>query len=210
MAGKTALVLSIVTLLATVPASAQEQALEEASAPESTTAEAAPSPEAAPAAVDTGDRGRFRFGINGSGGLERVSANGASASGAMFGMDLRLGWQLSHLLAVYFQPHLSFGSLEANGAGAKVSGFTGTFIGTVMGEATFFDRFFAGAGIGYGVFNNPSGFAIDLRAGGYPLMGRSERGPRRKGLMLGMDFRTVFLDGATGIHFTGGLGYEAF
>ncbi|HEY6879487.1 MAG TPA: hypothetical protein VI299_15780 [Polyangiales bacterium] len=191
-------------------ARAQESSLEEAPFQEGTTAEATPSVQTAPAPPTTGDRGRFRFGINGSGGLERVSANGASASGAMFGMDLRLGWQLSHLLAVYFQPHLSFGSLEADGSGAKVTGFTGTFIGTVLAEATFLDRFFAGAGVGYGVFNNPSGFAIDLRAGGYPLMGRSERGPRRKGLMLGMDFRTVFLDGATGIHFTGGLGYEAF
>lgn len=128
----------------------------------------------------------------------------------MFGADLRLGWQFNDLLAVYLQPHLSFGSLSASSGRATVSGATGTFIGTIMGEATFLDRFFAGAGVGYGMFNNPSGFAIDLRAGGYPLMGRSDTGPRRKGLMLGVDFRTVFLDGATGIHFTGNIGYEAF
>jgi hypothetical protein len=57
-----------------------------------------PVPEAAPpVAVEAAsrDRGRFRFGINGSGGLERVSANGASASGGMYGLDLRLGWQLN-------------------------------------------------------------------------------------------------------------------
>jgi hypothetical protein len=197
-------------LLATGSASAQDQALSEAAASEEVAAEGAPSVQAVPIDAAARDRGRFRFGINGSGGLERVSANGASASGPMVGMDLRFGWQFNDLLAVYFQPHLSFGSLEANGGGARVSGFTGTFMGTVLGEVTFFDRLFAGAGIGYGVFNNPSGFAIDVRAGGYPLMGRSEQGPRRKGLMLGADFRTVFLDGANGIHLTGCLGYEAF
>jgi len=207
MAVKKALVLSIVMLLATVSARAQEEAAEGAVAAEGASAEAAPPVQAAAASRD---RGRFRFGINGSGGLERVSANGASASGGMYGLDLRFGWQLNDLLAVYFQPHLSFGSLEADGAGAKVSGFTGTFMGTVLGEATILDRFFVGGGLGYGVFNNPAGFAIDVRAGGYPLMGRSEQGPRRKGLMLGVDFRTVFLEGATGIHFTGCLGYEAF
>jgi hypothetical protein len=207
MAGEKALVLSIVMLLATVSASAQEQAAEGAVGAEGVAVEAAPP---AQAAAPSRDRGRFRFGINASGGLERVSANGTSASGGMYGLDLRLGWQLNDLLAVYFQPHLSFGSLEADGGRARVSGSTGTFMGTILGEATFFDRLFVGAGLGYGVFNNPSGFAIDVRAGGYPLMGRSEQGPRRKGLMLGMDFRTVFLDGATGIHVTGGLGYEAF
>lgn len=41
-------------------------------------------------------------------------------------------------------------------------------------------------------------------------MGRSDQAPRRKGLMLGADLRTVFLDGATGVHFTACLGYEKF
>jgi hypothetical protein len=95
-------------------------------------------------------------------------------------------------------------------AGAEISGGTGTFIATVMGEVTLSDRFFAGGGFGYGVFNNPSGPAIDLRAGGYPLVGRGDDGIRRKALMVGVDFRTVFLDGATGILFMGCLGYEAF
>jgi hypothetical protein len=111
---------------------------------------------------------------------------------------------------VYAQPHLSFGSLSADGQDAAISGGTGTAIITFLGEATFADRFFAGAGIGYGVLNNPSGFALHLRAGGYPLMGKAENGVRRKGLMLGIDFRTVFVDGATGLLITGGLGYEAF
>lgn len=210
---KTALALSIITLLAAGSASAQDEATEE------TSAEAAPEPaqelgdttaqpaEAAPAPADGG---RFRFGINGAVGLESVSAGGMSASGAMFGLDVRLGWQFNELLAIYLQPHLSFGSIGASEGGVTATGVTGTFVGTVMGEATFLNRFFAGAGLGYGIFNNPSGFAIDLRAGGYPLMSHDDDSPGRKGLMLGIDFRTVFLDGATGILFMGCVGYEAF
>ena len=207
MGGKTTLTLSIVTLLMAASVSAQEE--EEAASAESP-AEAAPATEAPADESADADRSRFRFGINGAAGLESVSQSGVSASGAMFGLDVRLGWQFSRMLAVYLQPHLSFGSLSASGGGATVSGGTGTFVGTIMGEATFLDRFFAGAGIGYGVFNNPSGFALDLRAGGYPLASRNENGGRRKGLMAGVDFRTVFLDGATGILFMGCLGYESF
>jgi hypothetical protein len=156
------------------------------------------------------DGGRFRFGIDATGGLESVSASGASVSGAMYGGDLRLGWQFNHLLAVYAQPHLSFGSLSTSAGGTPVSGATGTFVATVRGEVTFIDRLFVGAGAGYGVLNNPSGLTIELRAGGYPLMGRSANGIRRKGLMLGVDFRSVFVSGATGTLIMGCLGYEAF
>jgi hypothetical protein len=41
-------------------------------------------------------------------------------------------------------------------------------------------------------------------------MGRGDNGIRRKGLMLGVDFRSVFVSGATGILFMGCIGYEAF
>jgi hypothetical protein len=204
--------LVFVTLFAAASARAQE-------APETgdealPTAEATPqTPEATPqtaeAAPAEADGGRFRFGINGTAGLESVSSSGSSVSGAMFGVDLRLGWQFSHLLAIYAQPHLSFGSL-GTGSGNAVSGATGTFVVTVMGELTFLDRFFAGAGLGYGQFNNPSGLALDFKAGGYPLMGHGDNGIRRKGLMLGLDFRPVFLSGATGLLVMGCVGYEAF
>jgi hypothetical protein len=163
-------------------------------------------PEAAPA-----DGGRFRFGINPTAGLETVSASGASISGAMFGLDMRFGWQFNHILAVYGQPHLSFGSLGTTTAGGvPISGFTGTFVGTVMAEATFIDRLFVGGGFGYGVLNNPSGIAIEGRIGGYPIMVRGANGIRRKGLMIGGDVRAVFVDGATGTLLMGCLGYEAF
>jgi hypothetical protein len=173
---------------------------------------AAPAPPAAssaPAAEAPPDGGRFRFGINPTIGMETVSASGASLSALMYGLDMRLGYQINNLLAVYAQPHLSFGSFDTKGA-IPVAGFTGTFVGTVMAEATFIDRLFVGGGLGYGVFNNPSGLAIEGRFGGYPLMGKSSTGPRRKGLMIGGDIRAVFLDGATGTMFMGCLGYEAF
>ena len=211
MGGKTALTLSIVTLLVTMSAHAQEEAAEAEAGEAEATAEAtdaSAAPQAPEASAPAADGGRFRWGINGAAGLESVSE--VDASGAMFGFDLRLGWQVNNLLAIYAQPHLSFGSLSMSGAGVELSGFTATFIGTVMGELTFLDRFFAGAGFGYGVFNNPSGLALDFRAGGYPLMGRGPDGIRRDGLMVGVDFRTVFLDGATGILFMGCVGYEAF
>ena len=192
MRGKTALTVIIVTLVAATSARAQE-------VPQ--TSEVSPS---------EADGGRFRFGINATAGLESVSQSGASASGGMFGLDLRLGWQFSHLLAVYAQPHLSFGSLSTSRGNAIATGFTGTFVGTILGEFTFMDRFFAGAGVGYGMFNHPSGFALDFKAGGYPLMGHGANGIRRKGLMVGFDFRPVFLSGATGLLVMGCIGYESF
>jgi hypothetical protein len=128
----------------------------------------------------------------------------------MFGLDLRLGYQVMNLLAIYAEPHLSFGSLGTSAAGVPISGGTGTFVGTALAEVTLIDRLFVAAGAGYGVLNNPSGFAIEARVGGYPLMVRGDKGPRRKGLMVGGTFRDVFVDGATGTLFMGCIGYEAF
>ena len=215
---KTFLVVAAVLVLATGSASAQEEpgdpsAPADVSAPAEATAPAEPSDptdDSAPAVPAASDGGRFRFGIDGTVGLESVSFDQGSISGTMFGLNLRLGWQINHMLAIYAQPHLSFGSLSTDVAGASFSGGTGTFIGTVMAEATFIDQLFAGAGFGYGVLNNPSGPVIQLRAGGYPLMGRGDNGIRRKGLMLGLDFRMVFIDQATGMLIMGAIGYEAF
>ncbi|HEY3355034.1 MAG TPA: hypothetical protein VGQ83_17405 [Polyangia bacterium] len=50
---------------------------------------------------------------------------------------------------------------------------------------------------------------FQARAGGY-LMGKGENGVRRKGLMIGVDLRTIFVQGATGVLVTGSIGYEAF
>lgn len=161
---------------------------------------------AAPSAPDST---RFRGGIALSGGLELVSDDfDNSVSGLMFGVDGRIGVQLNNLLGFYAQPHLSFGSLSSTGAGG-LSGLTGTFTVAAMAEVTLADRFFVGAGFGYGVLNNPSGPMLQARVGGYPLMGRGE-GARRKGLMVGIDLRTIFASGLTGILVLGSVGYEAF
>jgi hypothetical protein len=159
-----------------------------------------------PPASQRVSRGRFRFGINGAVGIEDV----ASVSGTMYGLDVRLGWQINDRFAIYAQPHLSFGTLGTSVGGVGVSGSTGTFVNTVMGEMTFSDRFFGGVGVGYGVLNNPSGIAFEARVGGYPLMGLKGNGPRRRGLMVGMNLKTVSITGATGILVMGNVGYEAF
>lgn len=216
-----ALALSSFALLTTANATAQElsgpsgststppAASPTASSTTATSTSRATTSSAAEAAPPT-DGGRFRFGINPTIGLESVSASGTSISGTMYGLDLRLGYQINNLFAIYAQPHLSFGELGTTTGRVPITGFTGTFVGTVMAEATFLDRLFVGAGAGYGVLNNPSGIAIEGRFGGYPLMGRGPNGIRRKGLMIGGDVRAVFVDGATGTLLMGAIGYEAF
>jgi hypothetical protein len=144
---------------------------------------------------------RFRFGFSGGGGL-LLSDLPTFTYG---GIDIRTGLQINDLFAVYLQPQLGF---YGGGVGA-FTGFGGLVGASVLGEVTLIDRIFAGAGVGYGILNSPSGFEVHLRAGGYPLMSKREDG-RRKGLMLGVDFRVHFLDGATFIAPTFCLGYESF
>ena len=192
-------------VLSLVVASAQAQEELEAS----DTSEAQEASEAAPTG---GDQGRFRFGINGTVGLESVSGlSDVSISGLMYGLDLRLGYQVNDLLAIYAQPHLSFGTLTVEGGGDALTGFTGTFVTSVMAEATFVDTFFAGGGLGYAIFNNPSGLALDLKAGVYPLSSRDPDGIGRTGLMIALDMRVVFLDDPySGLLVMGCIGYESF
>ena len=172
--------------------------------------EAAPAPAPAPAGPVAQDGARFRWGISLGGGLEKVDV----VSGPMFGLDFRLGLQLNHLLGFYVQPHLSFGSLSTEAGGVGITGTTGTFSVAAMAEATFKDRLFAGVGGGYGVLNNPSGAMLQARLGGYPVMGRGANGIRRKGLMVGVDLRMIFVSSgnasATGILILGAVGYEAY
>jgi hypothetical protein len=157
-------------------------------------------------AQEASDGARFRWGISAGGGYEKV----AGFSGPMGGVDCRLGVQINDMWAVYAQPHISIGSLSTGTGSLGIAGLTGTFGVAALGEVTFIDRLFAAAGVGYGVLNNPSGFMVQARLGGYPLMGRGEDGIRRKGLMLGVDFRTIFVQGYTAILVFGTIGYEAF
>ena len=189
----------IVAVWTVLSLSSVARAQDAAAAPPTTTAAAAPVVQ---------DGMRFRSGISLGGGIEKVSI----ASGGMFGIDGRLGVQWSDLLGFYVQPHLSFGSLSVDQGmtgGVGISGGTGTFSIAAMAEATLVDRFFAGAGFGYGVLNNPSGPMFQARAGGY-LMSSRDEGIRRKGLMLGVDMRAIFVDGATGYLVLGSVGWEKY
>lgn len=143
---------------------------------------------------------RFRGGISGGAGAE-ILTGGTTIMG---GVDGRVGVQINHLIGVYAQPQLSFGSF----GGAL--GITGTFTTTAVVDFTFIDHLLVGAGGGFGVFNNPTGPVVHLRAGGYPLMGHGEDGIRRKGLMLAFDMRLGFITGDTVVYPMGSIGYEAF
>jgi hypothetical protein len=130
------------------------------------------------------DGSRFRFGIAGSVGGEFVSGYTLF----MGGVDVQIGLQINNLIAVYLQPHLSFGGGSING----ISGTTGTFAATGLVEFTMADRFFAGVGGGFGVLNNPSGGVLHFHVGFYPLVSVSPTEPRRRGLMIAIDSRTFF------------------
>jgi hypothetical protein len=167
-----------------------------------------------PSSATPPDLGRLRFGIDATAGAEIVSAPGwTTQSDPMYGLDLRLGWQLNDLLAVYAQPHLSIGPRRGDFAVGSVAPgtITATVVATAIVEATFLDRLFIGAGPGWGALNSPSGLTIEGRFGGYPLMVRGSSGVRRKGLMIGADVRAVFLEASTtGTLLMACIGYEAF
>jgi hypothetical protein len=150
-----------------------------------------------------GDGGRFRFGV-------AVGAGPLSTEGIKFtyyGVDLRFGWQINNAIAVYAQPQIGYYKLDGASAALGSGGLVGT---SILADYTLFDRLFLGGGLGYAVLNNPSGTEVHLRAGGYPLMSRSDSKVRRTGLMLGVDFRLHFVDGYTFVAPTFNLGYDAF
>jgi hypothetical protein len=162
-----------------------------------------------PAGVQDG--ARFRFGV--AGGLGFLS--GAGYSFTYTGVDLRFGVQLSDMIAVYAQPQIGGywtkpESVNIDGTSIPVSTGGGLMGASVLADVTLIDRFFVGGGLGYGILNNPGGPELHFRAGGYPLMGRNKEKARRKGLMLGVDFRLHFLKGATFVAPTFNIGYDAF
>jgi hypothetical protein len=152
---------------------------------------------------------RFRFGVSGGAGFftAQSDVDSVKVSCTYFGTDLRFGAQINDLIGVYAQPTLGYYTTGANGA-LGAGGLVGI---SVVADATFLDRFFVGAGLGYTVYNNPGGVSPILRLGGYPLMVRSQGKARRKGLMLGVDLRFTSLDGLKTIVMpTFNVGYEAF
>jgi hypothetical protein len=154
------------------------------------------------------DGARFRAGVAFTVGLQGLPQHDYSV--AMFGVDGRFGVQINNMIGIYALPHLSFGS------SGSVFSSTGTFNALVMADFTFLDALFAGAGIGYGIFNNPGGPMVAFRLGGYPLKSVSEDRPRRKGLMVALETRLTFIgvdngfDYGTGYQVLGAVGYEAF
>ena len=201
-----------VVLTASAFAQAQEvepEATEKAPAAE----EAAPAKAAAPAAAapngGVADGVRFRFGVAGGIGFFSAASEVGSdkVSCTYYGSDLRFGAQVNNLIGVYAQPTLGYYSVNGSG-GLGAGGLLGF---SVVADATFLDRLFVGAGLGYTVYNNPGGITPILRVGGYPLMSRSEQKARRKGLMVGADLRFTSLDGLKTIVMpTFNVGYEAF
>ena len=197
-----------VVLTASAFAQAQEVAPEaNEKAPAAPVEAVAPAASAAHGGVADGLR--FRFGV--AGGMGFFSAANEvgtdKASCTYYGSDLRFGAQVNNLIGVYAQPTLGYYSVNGSG-GLGAGGLLGF---SVVADATFIDRLFVGAGLGYTVYNNPGGITPILRVGGYPLMSRSDLKARRKGLMVGADLRFTSLDGLkTIIMPTFNVGYEAF
>jgi len=201
-----------VVLTVSTFAQAQENEPEATDKP-SAAGEAAPAPASpastAAAANGAADGVRFRFGVNGGLGFFSVAneVGQGKASCTYYGTDLRLGAQINNLIGVYAQPALGYYSV--NGGGPLAAG--GLLGFAVVADATFIDRLFVGAGIGYTVYNNPGGISPILRIGGYPLMSKSDEKARRKGLMVGADLRITSPDGLKTIVMpTFNVGYEAF
>lgn len=205
--------LSVAFLVWTGGASAQDtEGAPEASA-EVTTEQVPPAaaPDVAAYSAPRPDGMRFRWGIAGGAGPLIVKSSNDSYHFTYAGADVRLGLQINDAFGVYAQPQ--FGVYWAGGSKGVFG--TGGLVGVSFGgDYTLFDRLFFGAGLGYGVLNNPSGFELHVRAGGYPLMSKSTTRARRKGLMLGLDFRVHFVSqnnvDYTAIAPTFNIGYEAF
>jgi len=147
-----------VVLTASAFAQAQEvepEATEKAPAAE----EAAPAKAAAPAAAapngGVADGVRFRFGVAGGIGFFSAASEVGSdkVSCTYYGSDLRFGAQVNNLIGVYAQPTLGYYSVNGSG-GLGAGGLLGF---SVVADATFIDRLFVGAGLGYTVYNNPGG-----------------------------------------------------
>jgi hypothetical protein len=207
------LALSGLTIVAVLTLAGRLSAQEDAAPPVTDSASIPAAPAAAPAraesSADGADGLRFRFGVSGGYGFFTVKGEvgSAQASCSYYGMDLRFGAQINDLVGVYAQPTLGYYSADIEGL-LGVGGLLGMAVGA---DVTFLDRFFAGAGIAYTVYNDPSGVGPLLRVGAYPLMSRNSESIRRRGLMVNVDLRYTKLDGYKAILMpTFNIGYEAF
>lgn len=175
-----------------------------ANAQPSTTA-TAPEPAPAPTSGAT-----LRNGFSLSAGQEfgtTTDASMTSFSGQLFGVDWRIGAQITPAIGVYLDSHLSFGTV---GPGNSAGGVTGNFASAVMGEYTLPMRIFVGAGAGYGVLNNPNGPLIAARAGYYPFKNTSAAKVRRLNVALDTRFYMVGDPYGTVTQVSLSLGYDRF
>jgi hypothetical protein len=201
-----------IAIVLTASTFAQAQEMEpEATAKPPAAEEKAPAEAAAPVAANGGpaDGFRFRFGVGGGIGFfsAATEVGNSKVSCTYYGTDLRFGAQVNNLIGVYAQPTLGYYGVNGSG-GLGAGGLMGF---SVVADATFIDRLFVGAGLGYTVYNSPGGISPILRIGGYPLMSRSDEKARRKGLMVGADLRFTSLEGLKTIVMpTFNVGYEAF
>ncbi len=140
------------------------------------------------------DGARFRGGIALEGGVLALPAP-ALNFGAI-GLQGQIGVQINNLVGVYDVP--GFDILFGPAGGLNVSD-------AVLVDFTFVDRFTVGVGpdvgafLAFGASSTGSGATASAAAGAgfggrlhlavYPVVGRSEFGPRRRALAIGLDTR---------------------
>lgn len=150
------------------------------------------------------DGPRFRGAIALAGGGWFLSG----VTAGLVGLEGRLGVQINNMIGVYAQPEFSLGKGNFNSGIYSLTGTAGT---SAVVDFTFLDQIFVGAGGGGGYVGNAPGGMLHIRAGGYPVFTRAENGIRRKGLMIGIDFRTYFLKGYGAVLSPMlAIGYEAY
>jgi|JI10StandDraft_1071094.scaffolds.fasta_scaffold09456_7 hypothetical protein len=164
-------------------------------------------PTAAPPPPAAASGARLRNGFSLSIGQEfGTSSFDKDYSGQLYGVDWRIGAQVSDALGVYLHSHLSLGSIRTD----NVSGYTGNFATALTGEYTLPMRLFVGAGVGYGVLNNPSGPLVGVRVGYYPF---AHTGPgKARRLNVALDTRLYFVsaggESITMKHIAVSIGYD--
>jgi len=164
-------------------------------------------PTAAPPPPTAASGARLRNGFSLSIGQEfGTSSFDKDYSGQLYGVDWRIGAQVSDALGVYLHSHLSLGSIRTD----NVSGYTGNFATALTGEYTLPMRLFVGAGVGYGVLNNPSGPLVGVRVGYYPF---AHTGPgKARRLNVALDTRLYFVsaggESITMKHIAVSIGYD--
>ncbi|HEY2367350.1 MAG TPA: hypothetical protein VGH87_13230 [Polyangiaceae bacterium] len=160
-------------------------------------------------------RVRLRFGVSTGGGLVLATppSGGGILPGETWGFDVRVGAQLTDLVALYVQPSIMIGVM--NNACFGMTEAVLALWAPAMVDFTFAHRFSVAAGAGLAaVPGEPPGWTVHVRAAGYPLMRRLPLKNIREGLMLGLDTRAYSLN-AGGSEYVGAiimlaLGYERF